>query len=222
MKELKSIQSASTSQKSDSTAPKQSFEAQFYERTGKQFNDFYAKYHTKLVWQIQKMNINSIDAEDLSNRAFMQALEKIHMYDPQYNFSTWVFDIGKKMAYQYKKDEKKREILVDMTSENSDDEMSNYDPIQNYLRSKMDSVREDSDTHHMLNLKYKETLKEISKLDPKYRQIIELSDIQGRTYNEICEELNIDLQTVKNRLHHGRLRLEKILKDKFKYITANY
>jgi len=199
-----------------------SFEQQFLEKTGHDFNKFYAKYYLKLVWIIQRMNINKIDAEDITNQAFMQALHKIEKYNPQYHFSTWLFDIGKKMGYQYKKDEKKLPICVDTNDKGGDEDDQNYDPVQRYLKSKMDSMQDDFNTQHMTSLKYKETLREISKLDPKYRRILELSDIQGKTYNQICEILGIELQTVKNRLHHGRLRLENNLKDLFKHIEANY
>lgn len=208
-----------------------SYEERFFDKTGKDFNTFYEKYNKKLVWIVQQMNINHIDAEDIANQAFMQALKKIDMYNPQYHFSTWLFDIGKKMAYQFKKDEKKREICVDTTGDGGGDEDdANYDPVQRYLKSKMDSVQDDFNTQYMTSLKYTETLREISKLDPKYKRIIELSDIEGKTYNEICDILDIDLgstpeqrlQTVKNRLHHGRLRLEKNLKERFKLIEANY
>jgi RNA polymerase sigma factor (sigma-70 family) len=207
-----------------------SYEQQFFNKTGKDFNTFYEKYYKKLVWIVQQMNINHIDAEDITNQAFMQALKKIEMYNPQYHFSTWLFDIGKKMAYQYKKDEKKREICVDTSTDGGDEDDANYDPVQRYLKSKMDSVQDDCDTQYMTSLKYNETLREISKLDPKYKRIIELSDIEGKTYNEICDILGSELgstpehrlQTVKNRLHHGRLRIENNVKEKFKLIETNY
>lgn len=201
-------------------AQNKTFEQIFFDKTGKDFNTFYKHYYNKLVWTIQRMNINSIDAEDLTNQAFMQALRKIEMYNPQYHFSTWLFDIGKKMAYQFKKDEKKREMCVDTTASNDDG--NEFDAVQHYLRSKMDNVEEEYNTQNITAVKYNETLREISKLDPKYRRIIELSDIQGKTYNEICDILGIELQTVKNRLHHGRIKLEKNLVDRFKEIELNY
>lgn len=229
------INSVPTVQKPVST---KSYEQQFLEKTGKDFNTFYAKYYKKLVWIIQQMNINSIDAEGLTNDAFMQALNKIEMYNPQYHFSTWLFDIGKKMAYQYKKDQKKREILVDTNGDGSDEDDNTYDPVQNYLRTKIDSSQEEYNSHNISNIKYAETLKEIANLDPKYKRIIELSDIQGKSYNEICEIMGEELgsaegktkeqvyaqhlQTVKNRLHHGRLRLEKALEEKFAVIEELY
>jgi RNA polymerase sigma factor (sigma-70 family) len=220
------------------TPPSVPYEQQFLNKTGKDFNTFYKKYYNKLVWIVQRMNINQIDAEDITNRAFMQALDKIEMYNPQYHFSTWLFDIGKKMAYQFKKDEKKKEILVDTTTE-SDENDNSFDPIQMYLKNKIDMYVDVEELSPVTSKKYTETLKEISRLDPKYRRIIELSDIQGKTYNEICDIMGEELcpagpqkseaqvqaqrlQTVKNRLHHGRLRLEANLRDRFTLILHNY
>lgn len=197
------------------------FEAQFLEKTGLNFNEFYKKYYSKLVWKISQMNITSLDAEDIANRAFIQSLNKIEMYNPQYNFSTWLFDIAKKMAYQYKKDSS-RMIAVDVMSEDSDSDEA-YNPIQGYLIHKTaDDYYHNLDNEVLLQKKYKATLKEISKLDPKYRTIIELCDIHGKTYNEICDALGVNLQTVKNSLHHGRMKLEKNLREHFDLLQENY
>lgn len=208
------------------------YEEKFKEITGYDFNVYYAKYYPKLVWNIQGIKITELDCEEIANEAFMESLLKIHQYNPVYQYSTWLFTIAKRLAYQYKKNHAK-EILVDLAAENTDDD-ANYDPIHSYLKHKMDTSE---DTIHQtieygtkMGVKYKETLKEISKLDVKYRTIIELSDVQGKTYNEICDILGEELgktpeqrlQTVKNRLHHGRLRLEKNLREKFAIINDRY
>lgn len=209
-----------------------SYEEKFKEITGHVFDVYYAKYYPKLVWNIQRINITDIDCEAIANEAFMESLLKIHQYNPVYQYSTWLFTIAKRIAYQYKKDHAK-EILVDLSAENTDDD-SNYDPIHSFLKHKMDTaedtVQHTSDYRTKMGVKYKETMKEISKLDSKYRTIIELSDVKGKSYNEICDILGDELgktpeqrlQTVKNRLHHGRLRLEKNLREKFAVINDRF
>lgn len=194
-----------------------SYEQLFHEKTGHVFNEYYKKYYIKLVWIVQKMNINQIDAEDIANRAFMQSLNKIEVYNPQYQYSTWLFDIGKKMAYQFKKDEKKAHIYVDMSE--PDERSDDFNTINAYLRTKIDSYDDNVlDTSEITKKKYDITMRVISNLKPIYKDIIELSDIQGRTYNEICQIMNVDLQTVKNRLHHGRKKIEGSVRDTFKRI----
>lgn len=205
----------------------QSLEQRFEMITGKSFNTFYAKYYKKLVWKIQKHNINSIDAEGIANDAFMHSLDKIHQYNPEYHYSTWLFTIARNMANQYKKDNKMY-VLVDTNSDSDDD--SSFNTYQYYLNSKIDNTTVEIDTQKMLALKYDETLKQISNLDEKYKVVIELADIQEKSYNEIIDILGSDLhvnprqrlQTVKNRLHHGRTRIESNLKNKLNYITDNY
>jgi RNA polymerase sigma-70 factor (ECF subfamily) len=208
------------------------YEEQFLEKTGYIFKDYYSKYFPKLVWNIQGFKITDLDAEEIANEAFMESLIKIDKYNAQWAFSTWLFTIARNLAKQYKKDHGK-EILVDLTAENTDED-SNYDPVHSYLKNKMDTAEDTvqltQDYRLKMKVKYSETMKEISKLDAKYRTIIELSDVKGKSYNEICDILGDELgktpeqrlQTVKNRLHHGRLRLEKNLREKFAIIEDRF
>ena len=192
------------------------YEKLFQEATGVKFTDFYAKYYTKLVWHIQKFKITELDAEGIASTTMMQGLEKIAGYNPKYHPSTWIFTIGKNLALQYKIDSKK-EVLVDTTGDYSDDD-SSFNSFQYYLNSKIDNSEETINNDAITNQKYEETLKEISKLDNKYKEFIELRDIQGKEYDEIAELLGVKLQTVKNRLHHGRMKIQKNTNEKFKNI----
>lgn len=207
-----------------------SYEEKFKKVTNQDFNSFYKKYYPKLVWQVQRMNINVIDAEDLANRAFIQSIDKIDQYNPEYNFSTWLFTTGKNMAYKFKKDNA-RTVLVDTNSTGSDnDDSVAFDAIQYHQNIKMDNVGEDLESQNITELKAYETLKEIEKLGPKYKTIIELCDIEGFSYNDIVDLMGrelgttpeLQLQTVKNRLFHGRTKLEKNLRRKFNYICENH
>lgn len=193
-----------------------SYEQKFTEKTGFTFNEFYQKYYHKLVWHIQKFKITELDAEGIASTAMMQGLEKIDKYNPQYHYSTWLFTIGKHLALQYKIDNKK-EVLVDTTGDYSEDNNS----YQYYLNSKIDNSVEDFESQTITTQKYQETLIELSKLDNKYKEYIELCDIQGKTYDEICEIMDVKLQTVKNRLFHGRLKIQKNTKNKFKSIIEH-
>ena len=56
--------------------------------------------------------------------------------------------------------------------------------------------------------------KAIQELPESYRNVIHLKDIEGFSYNEISDILDISVQAVKSRIHRARL----ILRDK----TSNY
>ncbi len=194
-----------------------SYEEQFLQVTGKNFNVYYKKFYNKLVYYIKSMSITELDAEDLAARAFMTSLEKIHQYKPEYQYSTQLFTIGQKLALEYKNKSAKT-ICIDL---NTDIDDENYNPITHSIINKIDDVESTFETQNISYLKYKTTLEEISKLDFKYKQYIELCDIQEKSYREISEILNVPEQTVKNRLHHGRIILEKRTKEQFKKITQH-
>jgi RNA polymerase sigma-70 factor (ECF subfamily) len=51
----------------------------------------------------------------------------------------------------------------------------------------------------------------IAKLDPIFREIVVLSDIEGRSYEEIAEQLEIPIGTVRSRLYRARRHLQEDL-----------
>jgi DNA-directed RNA polymerase specialized sigma24 family protein len=65
-----------------------SYEEKFLQATGKNFNVYYKKFYNKLVYYIKSMSITELDAEELAAMAFMTSLEKIHQYNPEYQYST--------------------------------------------------------------------------------------------------------------------------------------
>ncbi len=51
----------------------------------------------------------------------------------------------------------------------------------------------------------------IQRLAPEHREVVVLSDVQGLSYDEICEALSLPLGTVKSRLFRGRVALRRLL-----------
>jgi len=52
----------------------------------------------------------------------------------------------------------------------------------------------------------------LARLDPKYREVVELYHYEGLTYDEIAQTLAIPIGTVMTRIHRGRGRLADALK----------
>lgn len=200
--------------------PTNNYEILFKEKTGKDFNTFYAYYYPKLIWLIRKININELDAEEIANLSFMKSLEKIDQYDNQWHYSTWLFNIAKMEAFAYK-NKAKRTILIDSISKDSEMDFSSESALNYYVNAitSIDDNIEKKEYDRILQSKYKLTLSAITRLKDKYKEVITLCDIQGKSYEDIVQITGLPMQTVKNRLHHGRLKLEEELKSKFNFIV---
>jgi len=61
------------------------------------------------------------------------------------------------------------------------------------------------------NERAREILEGISKLPDDHRMVLILRDMQGLSYDELAESLNLTLGTVKSRLSRARTALKKIL-----------
>ncbi len=202
-------------------APKsnKSFEQQFEDATGKNFNKYYKEFYPKLLWQIKKLKIDNLDADFITTEAFMHCLQIIDRYDPKYAFSTWLFHIARNIALQHKKKASKM-ILVDGNADESD--MDSPEAGINYYVNNLTKVDDTSDNEEYekrVSKKYNLTLKAISGLSDKYKNIIKYCDIDKKSYNEIVEITGLPMQTVKNRVFHGRSKVIDSLKKEFNYIN---
>lgn len=63
----------------------------------------------------------------------------------------------------------------------------------------------------MDSLDYQMILNIMEKLEQDERVIIKLRDIDGMSYNEISEIMNIPLGTVKSKLHYARSKLRNLI-----------
>lgn len=197
------------------------YEKEFKEVTGKNFNIYYNKYFVKLTYYIKRYGINELDAEGLAHDAFMKSLKKIQQYNPKYAFSTWLFNIAKNETLQHI-NKNKKSILVDYNQEQDDEFTSTQNSLKYYINTTISDDEIEIREQNIVQYKYNETLKEIQKLEPKYRHIILMREVENMSYDDIKDELGISLQTVKNRIHHGRKKLHEKLIHKFEEYLNMY
>jgi RNA polymerase sigma-70 factor (ECF subfamily) len=183
-------------------------ENEFFQKTGLIFNSFYKTYYPKLYWYILKIVKDPDQAKDVVNVAFMQSLNKIDSYNPEYNFSTWLFNIAQKYAFTYLK-EKSKFLSVDEKDENGN-------TLLNYFESKIED--KEVEDNQIIITKYNYMLKQIELLPEKYKNVITMRELDNLSYDEINEYLGIGLQNVKNQIRNGRLLLQKMTKEYFEKI----
>jgi RNA polymerase sigma-70 factor (ECF subfamily) len=168
------------------------------------YADLMKNYRDSLYFMLLKMTNNPHDAEDLTIEAFGKAFKKLHQYTPDYAFSTWLFKIASNNCIDFIRKKKKYTFSID---QNIDDEQGTE------LANKIPAQTLDPEEELVKKQKIKLMREVVEKLKPHYRTLIELRYFKEFSYDEIAEELNLPLGTVKAQLFRAREFLYQILKN---------
>ena len=173
----------------------------------KAFAELMGRYRDAIYYMLLKMVNNASDAEDLTIEAFGKAFKNIQQYTPNYAFSTWLFKIATNNCIDFIRKRKATTVSLD---QNDDDPDKMTPDIQAAI---LDPEEE------MIKEQKQKMMREIvSKLKPRYRKLIELRYFKEYSYEEIAEELELPIGTVKAQLFRARELLFNILKNTSKSI----
>jgi RNA polymerase sigma-70 factor (ECF subfamily) len=153
------------------------------------------RYQNSIYHTMFRMIGGKEDADDLTQEAFSKAFNKLSSYMPRYAFSTWLFKIASNNCIDHIR--KKRLVLlsIDETIENEGGQSfsnnlksTSLDPEQKFIQQQ--------------RVKLMRTL--MGQLSEKYRLMIELRYFEELSYEEIANELEIPLGTVKAQLFRAK------------------
>lgn len=169
----------------------------------KAFARLLAKYKDAIYYMLLKMVNNKSDAEDLTIEAFGKAFKNLHQYSPNYAFSTWLFKIASNNCIDFLR--KRRGVTVSI--ENAQENSENDPPI------KLKSIDPDPE-QKLIRIQKAILLRRIvHRLKPRYRTLVELRYFREYSYEEIANELNLPLGTVKAQLFRAREMLFKMIES---------
>ena len=160
-------------------------------------------YRDPLYFMMLKMTNNPHDAEDLTIEAFGKAFKNLHQYTPEYAFSTWLFRIATNNGIDFIRKKKLSQSLI-----NTPKDSSSENPVTRIPESGLNPEKE------FINGQKIKLMRElIHKLKPHYKKLIELRYFKEYSYEEIVEELDLPLGTVKAQLFRAREFLYNIIKN---------
>ncbi|MFM7299791.1 MAG: RNA polymerase sigma factor [Crocinitomicaceae bacterium] len=153
------------------------------------------RYRDSIYFMMVKMVKNPDDADDLTIEAFGKAFSRLDQYSPSFAFSTWLFKIASNNCIDFIR--KKRIQLTSMDSGivMEDGEKMRIDAKSATLNPE-ESIMQGQRVVHMRLL--------VSKLKPKYRDLVEKRYFEELSYEEIAEQMNLPLGTVKAQLFRAR------------------
>lgn len=159
------------------------------------YAELMSRYRDSIYFMMHKMVKNVDDAEDLTIEAFGKAFSRLDQYSPNFAFSTWLFKIASNNCIDFIR--KKRIYVTSMdTGFTSEDGDIIYHDARSDVLDPEQTIVQDQKVKHMRLL--------VSRLKPRYRELVEKRYFEELSYEEIAEELDLPLGTVKAQLFRAR------------------
>lgn len=163
-------------------------------------------YRDSLYFLLLKMTNDPTDAEDLTIEAFGKAFRNLHQYAPSYAFSTWLFKIASNNCIDFIRRKKMSLISLDQpVGLSGDDDYSIHHTVA--------AETPDPEESYIIKQKIQLMRGIVERLKPHYRTLVEMRYFKELSYEEIADELNLPLGTVKAQLFRAREFLYQIVKN---------
>jgi RNA polymerase sigma-70 factor (ECF subfamily) len=162
------------------------------------FEELVAKYERKVYAIAYRFMGNPEDAGDLTQEAFLKAYQSIKSFRQEASFSTWICRIVSNVCRdQLRKNKRQSQNSLD------EDVWLEEGTVQKQLKDQRPTPDEVYESKELKE--YLQGL--INNLNPEYKMVVILRDIQGYSYEEIAQILDCSLGTVKSRLNRARKAL---------------
>jgi RNA polymerase sigma-70 factor (ECF subfamily) len=145
-------------------------------------------------------------AEDLVQETFLRAYRHWDTFQRGTNARSWLFTICRNVFLRREEQRSRR-------AETLESEMD-FQVEAIAATQEMDGIRS-TDPEHVFFDSFidEEVMAAVEALPREFREAVVLGDIEGLSYNEIAEVLDVPIGTVKSRLYRGRRQLARALRD---------
>ncbi len=158
------------------------------------------RYKDKLINFIFNYLGDLESSEDVVQDTMIKLYQKKHYYKEIAKFSTWLYTIAKNLANTElrKRKQRKTTLLSHFSKDDNTYELPSNDPEPGQ------EIQTDIVNKIIRNA--------VDQLSEKSKIVIVLRDIQGLSYEDISEIINVPIGTVKSRINRARLQLQVELK----------
>ena len=167
------------------------------------FNILFSRYQSQVVNIAYSMLSDREDAFDAAQEVFVRVYKNIESFKGQSSFATWLYRITSNVCSDILRKRQRDTNVISLnqfTDENKDIDIKDDSP----------TVEENME----LSERQAAVRGAINELKEEYRVVITLCDIEGMSYDEISDMLNIPTGTVKSRINRARNALKKNLMEK--------
>lgn len=169
------------------------------------YRELLSRYERPVFSLVCRMVRDRAVAEDLAQETFVRVFNSIDSYDPTYKFSSWIFKIANNLAI----DQLRRRKLETLSIHGSPHAESPEQEEQTRIALEATGETPEQYVAHRELAGHIE--RAIGELRPEYRTAIALRHMEGYSYEEIAEIMEVPLGTVKTYIHRARHELKQKL-----------
>jgi RNA polymerase sigma-70 factor (ECF subfamily) len=174
-----------------------------------------AHYHQPVYSLIYRIVSNQADAADTTQEVFLKVFRGIRHFNGESSLKTWLYRIAVHEASNQKRwwfRHKSRETSMETQQDSEGNSFGLCDVLVDQNDSPLEAC-----AHEEVRARVELELKQVPE---PYRTTVVLRDIEGLSYEEVADVLQISLGTVKSRLIRGREALKKRLEPFVRELAA--
>jgi RNA polymerase sigma-70 factor (ECF subfamily) len=160
------------------------------------------KYQNRVYGMVYGMLRNREDARDVTQDAFVKAYNNLGSFRLESSFYTWLYRIAMNLAIDLARKQKRRKTSSFEDEVGTRDETGGIDEIHH-----QDNPRRALERKEL----YARIMEALDKLPDDQRQVVLLRELEGLSYKEIAEVMDIPEGTVMSRLFYARRKLQQLL-----------
>ncbi|MGC9028557.1 MAG: RNA polymerase sigma factor [Desulfomonilaceae bacterium] len=173
------------------------------------FDVLLEKYYKKVYNLAYRYVGEQEEASDLTQEIFTAVFQNLRKFRGDSKFSTWLFQIATNRGKNRFKYLKRRGYFANKgQTENNEDRDEQQRIVPDYSTNP-ETLLAGKQVQRLVQ-------KAIDELDPDHKEIVILRDIEGFSYEEIAQLLNLPEGTTKSRLHRARM----VVKEKLKRVLS--
>ena len=145
------------------------------------------------------------EAEDLVQDTYLRAFRAWEQYAPGTRCKSWLFTICRNVFLRGRERSQRHDEILLETAQDDPRAISREAPVFSASRD------QDPEGEFFRSIVDAQVFEAIDQLPEEYRIAVVLSDLEGLSYGEVAEVLEIPVGTVKSRLFRGRRQLQRQL-----------
>lgn len=189
-------------------------EDQFLERLKRgetaAFEQLVAERTSDIYGLLFRLTSDAEEARDLTQETFLRAYQAIGKFRGDADLKTWLYRIAINQARNRWRwwRRRRRDVTVSLDAPIGDSEQTIAARLE-------DAGARDPEQETLARERESQLRDALQNLRSAYREAVILRDVEGFTYEEIAETLQLNIGTVKSRLARGRLELRRKLEGSF-------